>query len=68
MRAALLIVLVAMIAAMILSAIAMKAWNYFNYHCFQAVLREEGFSRGQAIDFADENPQIWKTDFFRSIF
>ena len=67
MRAAALIVLAALIVAATLTMVIVKGWNAFNYYCFLAVMREEGYTRGQAIDFADANPQIWKTDLFRSL-
>ena len=36
-----------------------KIRRFVDYRYFTKLLREDGYTRGQAIDIADAHPEIW---------
>ena len=45
---------------MVVTFVFSKMWNHMNYKIGIRVLKDEGFTKGQAIDYLDNHPEIWK--------
>ena len=51
--------IILLVAVFLLYLVVDRISVYADYRFFIRLLREDGYTKGEAIDFADAHPEVW---------